>query len=218
MRRWLAVMGVLLGLEICLSVAQASKQSDPFHSYLSELRTGRYGTGLVRFATECGVNLKTIRPRYAQAPNNEEWKVVKNLKNALEDMSKDYYGTVTVWTNPRTVLVAYFGVDAELALGSQRRSLFCLANGKIQETEILDWEYFAGEDLNGPIKPHWLGYERRWKRNSENSYSTLLQHYVDRGEHSIAQPIDSEKSLFETDSFPSQFSWEDLKLPSTLLH
>jgi hypothetical protein len=143
---------------------------------------------------------------------------VKDLNNALEDMSKDYYGTVTVWTNRRNVLVVSFGVDAELALGSQRRSLFCLANGQIQDIEILDWEYFAGEGLNGPINPHWLGYEQRWKRASDNSYSTLLQHYVDRWEHSVAQPIDYEKSEFETDTLPRQFSWDDLKLPSALLH
>jgi hypothetical protein len=205
---------LLAGLGSSISFAQNKQPQDPFRRYLAGIRANQPEAALMRFAVECGVNLNRNKARYAQAPS-EKFQVVMNLAHALEDQETDYYGTVAVWKDGQNVLVEYWGLDLEL--GTQLRTFYCLRDKQIQIVEDIDWAYFEGEGINGPIKAHWTGYEQRWKRKSKNSYSTVLLRYVNLRENEIPKPTNDYEIPYASKTFPEMYSWQDLKLPPTLL-
>jgi len=215
MRNIFPVLTLLAGLGSSISFAQNTQLQDPFRRYLAGIRANQPETALVRFAGECGVNLNRREARYAQAPG-EKFQVVVDLSHALEDQETDYYATVSVWEDGQKVLVEYWGLDLEL--GTQLRALYCLSDGQIQLVEDIDWAYFEGEGINGPIKAHWTGYEQRWKRKTANSYSKVLLRYVNLKEREIPKPANDYEIPYASKIFPEMYSWEDLKLPSALLH
>jgi hypothetical protein len=217
MRSKLSVLLLVLTLLSSFSVAQSVKPLSPFERYLTRVRSGEPEPSLVRFATECGVDLKTTTPHFAKAPGNK-WLMVKSFAHALEDQEMDYYGTATVWTSNRMILIEYWGVDLEQGMGMQARKLFCLRDRQIQQVEQIDWEFFEYESIKGPIKAHWLGYEQRWSRRSETSYTHILSRYIDRSERTVTKPENEAEIPDASDESPNVFTWEDMKLPSTLLH
>jgi hypothetical protein len=215
MKKWLPVLVCFAGLGSSFFFGQPSNQSDPFHRYLTGLKTGKPEGDLVRFAAECGVDLQKTKPHFAQAPG-KKFLVVKDLTGALTDQETDYYATVDVRSGPHGTLVEYWGMDLEL--GSQLRKLYCLKDQQIQLEENFDWAFFEGEGPKGPIKAHWLGYEQRWKRQAARSYSPVLLRYVDIEGRTVQEPQDQDERPAASEVFPSAFIWEDLKLPSELLH
>jgi hypothetical protein len=214
MRHWLPVLVLLAGLGCSISFAQGKQPQDPFRRYVAGIKANQQEAALVRFAGECGVNLNRHKARYAQAPA-EKFQVVTNFAHALEDQETDYYATISVWEDAQNVLVGYWGLDLEL--GTQLRTFYCLRDGQIQMVEDIDWDYFEGEGINGPIKAHWTGYEQRWKRKSANSYSTILVRYVNLKKKEIPKPANDYEIPYASKTFPKMYRWEDLKLPSTLL-
>ncbi|HMD75967.1 MAG TPA: hypothetical protein VKG86_01200 [Terracidiphilus sp.] len=214
MKHCLPVLAIFVGLGCSISPAQGKQQVDPFRRYLADIKANQPEAALVRFAAECGVDLNKHRARYAQAPG-DKLHVVTNLAHALVDQETDYYATVAVWKAAQNVLVEYWGLDLEL--GTQLRTFYCLRDGQIQMVEDLDWAYFEGEGINGPIKAHWAGYEQRWKRKSESSYSTVLLRYVNLWEKEIPKPANDYEIPYASKSFPEMYRWEDLKLPPALL-
>lgn len=214
-KRLLPVLVFFAGLGSCFSFAQAVSQTDPFHRYLSGVKAGKPEGALTRFAQECGVDLQVTKPRFAKAPGGN-WIVVKDLARALDNQETDYFGTVAVWTSARRTLVEYWGVDLEL--GSQLRKFSCLQESQIQLVEHVDWAFFEGEGLKGHVRAHWLGYEQRWKRKSVTSYSTVLLRYVNLREQPVPTPKEEDEVPYASEVFPKELSWEDLKLPTTLLH
>jgi hypothetical protein len=214
MKNFFPVLALLAGLGSSISFAQTAPQTDPFHKYLSGIRVGKPETALVRFAGQCKVDIQSSKHHFAQLPG-EKWKEVKSLAHALSDQETDGYVTAAVWTQGQRVLVELWDLDLEL--GSQRRQFFCLDGGQIQAVEQIDWQYFEGEDLAGPIKPHWLGYEQRWKRNSTARYSVVLLRYVNQLEHSVPKPVDENQVPETGDVWPKALTWKDLKMPDSLL-
>jgi|CZKF01.1.fsa_nt_gi hypothetical protein len=214
MKSWLSVLALLAWLGNSVSGAQGKQLQDPFRCYLAGIIANQPEAALVRFAAECGINLNKHRARYAQAPG-DKFQVVKNLVHALEDQETDYYATVAVWKDTQNILVEYWGLDLEL--GTQLRKFYCLRDGQIQMVEDIDWAYFEGEGINGPIKAHWAGYEQRRKRKSESSYSTVLLRYVNLKEKEIPKPTNDYEIPYASQTFPEMYRWEDLKLPPTLL-
>jgi hypothetical protein len=204
MKRLLPVLVLLAGLGSSISLAQSTS---PFDRYVAGIKANRSETALVRFADECGVNLKIARSHFAQLPG-DEWKEVKSLSLALKDQETDFYGTVAVWSQANSILVERWGMDLES--GSEARKLFCLKDQRIWLAEEIDW---ALVDTKGSTQPIWLGYEQRWKMKPDGKYAIVLVHYVNRLEQSVPTPSPDAGVPYASYVFPDVYNWADLKLP-----
>ncbi|MGD0901407.1 MAG: hypothetical protein ABR924_00570 [Terracidiphilus sp.] len=212
MKNWLPVLVLFAGLGNSISSApQNIQQKDPFSRYLAGIKSNQPESALVRFADECGVNINTARPHFAQLPGNE-WKEVKSLSRALEDQETDFYGTVAVWLQTNLVLVERWGMDLES--GNEARKLFCLKDQRILLAEEIDW---ALVDKKGSNRSVWLGYEQRWKMKPDGKYTTVLTHYVNRIEQPVPTPGPDSDVPYASYISPDVYNWDDLKLPDEFL-
>lgn len=212
MRCWLPVLILFAGLGSSFSFAQNSEPTNPLDWYLTELRANRPEPALVRFAKECGVDMKTARTRYAQMPHNK-WKVVENLLHAREDEETDFYSTVVVRSSGNRILVELWGIDSEGPY--ETRHLFCMQNQRIRLVEEVDWALPDESEPN--VEPVWLGYEQRWKVSKNGKYSTVLLRNVNDREQLGPAPKPGTEVPLASDFLPKAYDWDDLKLPAELL-
>jgi len=96
MKQVLPVLILIVGIGNSLSSAQDKQQQSPFDHYLAGLKTGQPEPALQRFAAECGVDIRSRAPRYAQSPS-QKWIAVRDLSHALKDQETDFYATVAIW-------------------------------------------------------------------------------------------------------------------------
>jgi len=212
MRDWLLVLILFAGLGSSFSFAQNNEPTNPLDWYLTELRANRPEPALVRFAKECGVDMKTARTRYAQMPYHK-WKAVENLSNARNDQEIDLYSTVAVSSNRNRILVEQWDMDSESA--SESRLLICLEGQRIRLIEEIDWALPDESEPN--VKPVWLGYEQRWKASKDGKYSTVLLRYVNDREQLVPALKPGSGVPLASNVFPKVNDWDDLKLPAELL-
>jgi hypothetical protein len=211
MKNLLPVLAVLAGLGSSISFTQGIQPQDPFRRYVVGINANQPETALVRFAGECGVNIKIARSHFAQLPG-DDWKEVKSLSLALKDQETDFYGTAAVWSQANSVLVERWGMDLES--GSEARKLFCLKDKQILLAEEIDWALVNKKGSNQTV---WLGYEQRWKVKQDGNYTTVLVHYVNRIEQPIPTPAPDADVPYASYVIPDVHKWDDLKLPSVLL-
>ena len=211
MRCLLPVLALLAGLGCSISSAQDAQQKDPFNRYLAGIKSNQPEAALVHFAGECGVDLKTVAPRYAQLPS-DSWILVKDLSKALKDQETDFYGTVAVWHMADQILVERWGM--ELDTGDEFRMLYCLQGQKIKFAEEVDWSIPVEGETNA--NPSW-GYEQRWKIGQDGRYENVLHRFVDLREQTRREPQLNAETKKRLDWTPKGFTWTDLKLPSELL-
>ena len=209
---WILVF--VLGFGSLFSFGQLPKPWGPFKNYLAKSREGQPEAVLVSFAEVCRLNPKAAERHFAQS-SRDGFKSVHGLSHALEnedDAVDDYYETAEVWIDGHSTLVEVWGLDLEL--GMQSRTVYCLKNGQIQSVQEIDWEFFEGESIKGPIPPHWTGYEQRWRRTSPKGYTRVLRRYVNELERPVPEPDEFQSPSPERDS-PIGFSWSDLHLPKS---
>ncbi len=205
MKHWLPVLMLFLGVGSCFSFAQA----DPFARYLSSVKAGTPETALLRFATDCGVDVKKIQPRYAVGPGSS-FTAVRNLARGLRSIDTDFYSTAEVWPSRERVLVEVWANSDDV--GSEVRYFNCFIGKELMKAEVVNW--------NVPVSkgdPKTWGYSLRWERTGNGELTKTKAEFVDALGRTIPKPkLDSEgeKSLLWV---PFLGSLDDWKLPQSML-
>ena len=214
MKRLLSILILLAGLGSCFSFSQVKEQPDPFDRYLAGLKANHPEDVLVRFAANCGVDIESIKPRFAQSPQ-DNWVLVNDLSNALKDQETDFYATVAIWHAADRILIEQWGM--ELDTGNYSRHLICLQRQKIIFFESSDWTIPPVETAQQRAAyPAW-GYEQRWNISTNGRYEKVLSRFIDVDEHPINEPaldLETRKGL---DLMWTVYTWRDLKFPNALL-
>jgi hypothetical protein len=235
MKHWLPVLVLLAGLGILVSckhsevkatkplqdaskkvsapvrIGKPSRKQFPFDRYLEDQKNNWPEPALTRFANECGVDIDSIKPKYAQNPS-QKWILVKDLSMALKDQETDFYGTVAVWHMQDRVLVEQWGM--ELDTGNLSRQFICLLNDRIKSAEGVDWSIpVEGESASNPA----YGYQQGWKVGADGKYENALRGFVDVYERPMKEPKLDAETRKDLDWRWTIFTWKDLKLPSSLL-
>jgi len=217
MKNFFPVLVLLAGLGSSVSVAQGNWKVDPFQLYLASLKASPPEPSLLRFADECGVNVRTIVPRYAQSPS-ENWVLVKDLSKALEDQETDFYATVAVWHAGDGILLEQWGM--ELDTGNYFRRLSCFQAQRIRFLEEVDWSIPPVEDEGQRAAyPAW-GFEQHRKVGKNGKLMIVFSSFVDALDQPAKTPkldAESSKSLKNLQAAGIVTSWSDLKLPQSLL-
>jgi hypothetical protein len=235
MKRWLTVLALMAGLGILISckhsevkveqqshdalktlstpvrIGKPSKKQFPFDRYLEDQKTNWPEPALIRFANECGVDIDSTKPRYAQNPS-QKWIPVKDLSKALKDQETDFYGTVAVWHVQDRVLVEQWRM--ELDTGEFSRQFICLQNDKIKSTEAVDW--LIPVEVESASNPAY-GYQQGWKVGSDGKYEIVSRSFVDVYERPMEEPNLDAETRKDLDSHWTISTWKELKLPSSLL-
>jgi hypothetical protein len=212
MRRWLPLLALLAGLGCSISFAQTKVQNDPFSQYLTGIKASRPEPSLVRFAQECGVDLKIVVPRYADLPDNT-WILVNDLAKGIHGLETDFFVTVAVWKQGDRILVEMW--EMQLDVENENRTFYCMAKRKITAEEFSDW--MLPEILqNGNEKPGW-GYEQHWKMTAAGKFERTFHGFVYFNGEAISEPKLDEKTRKGLNWTPKVLTWSDLKLPAALL-
>ena len=171
----------------------------------------------MRFAGECGVDIKAVTPRYAQSPSNK-WVPVKDLSGALRDQETDFYATVAVWHLEDKILVEQWGM--ELDTGNYLRRLYCFGKQKINLFEEVDWSIPPLEDEKERASyPAW-GFEQYRKIGKDGRLEIVFHRFVEAFGQPMKAPklnTDDEKLVKDLQSARKTYAWKDLDMPSALL-
>ena len=213
MKRALLILILLAGFWGHFSFSQSGEQS-PFDQYLMGLKTHHPETAFMRFAGDCGVNINSVSPRYAQSPA-KNWTLVKDLSNVLKDQETDFYATVAVWHAADRILIEQWSM--ELDTGTFSRQYACLQNQRIVSFEGIDWTIppvttKEERDLN----PAW-GYEQRWKAGPNGKYQKVFSRFVDINGQPMKEPSLDQETKNNLDWHWQIHSWRDLKFPDALI-
>jgi len=212
MKRWLPLLMVLAGLGCSISSAQTAPLKDPFGQYLEGIKSNHPEAALVRFAQECGIDLKTVSPRYADLPDNT-WILVKDLAKGIHGLQTDFFVTVAVWKQQDRILVEMW--EMQLDVENETRTFYCLGQRMIKTVESSEW--MLPEVLqNGKKKPGW-GYKQHWNVNAAGKFERTFYDFVDFAGEPIVPPKLDEKSRRSLEWTPKVRTWADLKLPEALL-
>lgn len=207
----LMIAGLFVLISI-LSSAQAASLKDPFSQYLEGIKANRAEPSLLRVAQECGVDLKTVAPRYADLPDNT-WILVRDLAKGVHGLETDFFATAAVWKQSNRILVELW--EMQLDVQNETRSFYCLEGRKIKTMESSNWT--LPEVLqNGKEKPGW-GYEQHWKVTESGKLERTFHSFVDFSGKAINEPRLDEKARKDLTWTPKVRTWDDLELPSALL-
>jgi len=212
MKRLLPVLAMLAELGSCFSIAQHLQQKDPFNRYLAGVKAGRPEAALVRFAGECGVDIRATSPRYADRPDNS-WVQVRDLSKGIHGLETDFFATVSVWKQSDLILVEMWVMELDVA--SESRILYCLDKRKITMMESADWTLPITEQ-NRRENPGW-GCEQRWRVSAAGAFDKTFHGFVDSGEKPITPPRLDAETQEELNWEPKVRIWNDLKLPASML-
>jgi hypothetical protein len=193
-------------------IGKPSTEQNPFGRYLADAKANWPEPALVRFASECQVDLDASNPRYAQEPG-EKWVLVKDLSRVQEDQETDFYHTLAVWHAGDRMVTEEWGM--ELDTGDYHRMLFCMDRRKVKLVDSVSWRIAVEGD--GSSDTSW-GYEHRWKLGPSGQFETTFRGFVDLREQPMSAPKLDEgtrKSLDEENV--GMTTWADLKYPDELL-
>ena len=217
MKHCLPVLVLLAGLGSSISFTQANRQIDPFQRYLAGLKANQPEAAFVRFADECGVDIKAAAPRYAQSPS-EKWVPVKDMSKVLKDQETDFYATVAVWHMEDKIMVEQWGM--ELDTGNYFRRFYCLQRQRISLFEEVDWSIPPLENEKERASyPAW-GFEQHRKVGKDGRLEIVLHRFVDVFEQPVKAPklnADGEELVKDLQSARMVYAWKDLDMPSALL-
>jgi hypothetical protein len=194
-------------------IGKPSTELNPFDRYLADVKSNWPEPALVRFASDCQIDLDSVPPRYAQKPG-EKWILVKDLSRAQSDQETDFYHTIAVWHSPNRIMTEEWGM--ELDTGDYYRLFSCLNQKKITLVDSVSWSIAPDDD---PAKETGWGYEHRWGLGKDGTIATTLKQFVDLRDKPIsAPPLDEETKKRLDDEGVGANSWADLQLPDGLLN
>ena len=212
MKRWLPVLVLFAGIGSSISFGQVAQQKDPFSQYLAGIKATSSEPSLMRFAQDCGINIKTVVPRHAVLPDNT-WILVKDLAKGIRGIETDFFETATVWKQANRVLVEIW--EMQLDVENESRTSYCLDKQKIMTVESSDW-MLPEAAQNGKTSPGW-GYEQRWKLTEAVKYARTFHGFVDFDGEAITEPKIDDKTRTSLNWTPKVRTWDDLELPPALL-
>ncbi len=212
MKNWLPVLILSVGLGTSFSSAQVAHKKDPFSQYLARIKAGIPEPSLVRVAQECGVDLKTVAPHYADLPDNT-WILVKDLAKGIHGLETDFFATVTVWKQEDRILIEMW--EMQLDVENENRTFYCLTQRKITAVESSDW-MLPEVMQNGMEKPGW-GYEQHCEMTGAGKFERTFHGFVNFNSEPMAEPKLDEKTRKSLIRTPKIKTWDDLKLPPALL-
>jgi len=214
MKKWLPVLGVLLVLGECISIAQGTADQSPFDRYLIGVRNGEHEAALLRTATRCGLSLKTANVHNAERPS-ETWKLVRNLSHARDDQETDFFATVQVWHSHKKILVEEWNMDSEA--GDEVRTLYCLQNRQVIYGEQIEWSSgLTEEEEKENTCPDWA-YEVRWEVIQGKFFKSILERFVNEQEKTVPKPKLGPHQPTVFGVIPEIKNWGDFNLPNELL-
>ncbi|MFZ1085893.1 MAG: hypothetical protein WAN35_13090 [Terracidiphilus sp.] len=187
-------------------------QSTPFNQYLESIKASRAEPALLRVAQECGVDLNTVAPHYADLPDNT-WILVKDLAKSVHGIESDFFATAAVWHQSDRILVELWEMQLDAQI--ETRSFYCLNQRKIKTIESLNWT-LPEVMQNGIKKPGW-GHEQHWKVTETGNLERIFQSFIDFGGNTINEPKLDAQARKDLLWKPTVRRWNDLELPSTLL-
>jgi hypothetical protein len=212
MKQALPVLGLLLGLGSCFSIAQAaSPTKDPLARHMAGVKAGTPEPALQKFATGCNVDVSKILPRYAAGPGSS-FTPINDLAKGLRTLDTDFYSTAEVWASESRVLVEMWANSDDV--GSEVRYYECFAAQELMQAEVIEWDVPM---VQSPHVVTW-GYSRRWERGENGRMQRTKAEFVDEIERPIPKPkldADGERYISWT---PSLGPLSELKLPPALLH
>jgi hypothetical protein len=186
MMRALSILLFFAELGCSVSFSQAKPISDPFDRDMDGVKNNQHEVALVHIASECGVNIATVLPKFAVSGGS--WTPVKDLARGLHALETDYFSTAQVWSNGNRVLVEMWSIDS--TSGSEVRVLRCFDHGKLLQIEAIDWSLPVGPPNS---KFHPWGYSRRWERDSNDRLHRVRAEFVNEFEVEIPRPkLDAE--------------------------
>lgn len=186
---------------------------NPFDRYLDDTKRHWDEPLLVRFASECQVDLNGSSPRYAQRPD-QKWNPVKDFSHAQDDQETDFYGTVAVWHAADRILVDEWGM--ELDTGDYYQTFFCLERNRIAKVDSISWKLEIAGDSS---KTAGWGFEHRWKLGMNGKFQTVSRRFIDLREQSLPEPaMDADTRQNLNEEGVGMHTWKDLELPDALLH
>jgi hypothetical protein len=210
MRKIFPALAVLLGLGSSVSFAQAQQQADPFNRYLAGIKVNQPEVALVRFASECGVNVSNTSPRFAVGAGSS-LTPVRNIAKGLGSLETDFYSTAEVWVGGDRVLLEFWANSDDV--GSETRYLKCFSEGKLMQAEVIDWNVSVSQSPG----IHAWGYSRRWERSTNGQLQRTKAEFVDEMERSIPRPMLDEEDKKSLLWIPPLGSIGELKLPQSML-
>ncbi len=218
MMKWLPVLILFVGLGSSISNTQSKLEINPFQRYLAGLKANRPEAALIRFASECGVDINLVSPKYAQNPAGT-WIPHKDLSRVFIDQETDSYATAAVWHIDDIIMVEYWGMV--LDTGNYYRTYSCLQNRVITFEEETDWLIppLTDERERGSY-PAW-GLEQHRQIGKDGKYEIVSHHFVDAYGRPIKAPklnADDEEYLKDFQRKPNKLlTWTNLSLPQSLL-
>ena len=240
MRRWLPVLAVLAGLGSLISCKQSppishleqgsrvetvepspkpvsisspSIEPDPFTRYFVNSRAGWPEQALVRFAAQCKLDIKVVRPHYAQR-SGEGWIPVNGLSDPRSSQGKLAAWTVTVWHTDDRALVELWTVGADP--GDYSRDLYCFNKRKVTFADQVSWKIDMHKTR---VRDTTWGFEERWRVGPNGDDVSTLRQFVDPYERPTKIPGVSPYSKDDVDNEGLEvLTWSDLILPDSLLN
>jgi hypothetical protein len=185
---------------------------NPFDRYLADTKSNWPEHALVRFASECNLDLDAVSPKFAQRPNTE-WNIVRDLSHAKEDLETDFYGTLAVWPDGNRILSEEWGM--ELETGDYYRIFYCFLDRKVTAIESVSWRVEPNED---PSKESGWGFVKSWRQDANGSLHALSKGFVDLRESAIPEPAMDAETKTDLESIgPGARDWNELKYPDKML-
>jgi hypothetical protein len=210
MKNWLTVLALLAGLGCSVSGAQGKQLQDPFRRYLAGIKANQPEVALVRFASECGVDVSSIQPKFAVSSGGG-WTIVKNLAIGLKHLDSDFFSSAQVWVNADQIVIELWANSDDV--GSEVRYYDCFSKGRLVHAEVVSW---VVPTKYGSTNPIW-GYARRWDRNENESLKRTAAQFVDGIERPIPRPKLDSDDVKGLNWSPSLGPLNELKLPQPML-
>ena len=210
MKGCLPILILLAGIGSSISFPQTASPRDPFARYMDGVKDARAEPSLRRFATECGVDVSNIQPRFAVGPGSS-FAPVKNLVRGLRSVETDFYSTAEVWTVENRNLVEIWANSDDV--GSEVRYYKCFESRKLMRADVVEWNLPA---FQSPHAVAW-GYSRRWERNASNRLSRTKAEFVDEFEQPIPRPTLDQEGVKSLRWMPPLGSLSELMLPPSTL-
>jgi len=168
MKSFFPVLALFIALGSSVSFAQKKLSvpiADPFRLYLKAEQKKQFEPAFADFAVECGVDLNSALPRFADRPDNA-WVLVKDISRGIHGLETDFFETVAVRTQGDRILVEMWTMQLDVA--SELRLFYCFDKQKMTSFQSADWTLPQEED--GKRNIGW-GYEQRWKLNAAGMLS-----------------------------------------------
>jgi hypothetical protein len=178
---------------------------DPFDRYMAAVKTTTMQPDLRQFASECGVDVAQVQPKFALGGNS--WNPVKNLAKSVYDLESDYFTTGEFRNADQRHFVIVWSMDLETEI----RFAYCFdQHGAIRFADSRVWE------ISQPDHTGWF-FARRWIPNASGGLTPQSGGFYNLSGKPIPKPKLEEDEQKNIDWPGTANSLSDFNLPPELL-